>query len=290
MATTSAGSAARLQIARSLVALRDRAGLSQGELAKRAGCSRQTVSRYETWQERARLTVPMIRSLAGACGATPKEAEALADLVRAQDEGWWVDDPAIPEWMDPLVSFEDAATYVDIYANALVPGLLQTPAYALASYQASQVRAVQEEIDRRVEARIRRQDILTRADLHLWAILTESVLRCLVGNPQVMAEQLAHLEEMAARPNVTIQVLPHSAGASAAGSSGHFMMVGRDDERDPLNSMAVVYLELATRGFYFDDPDDLGAYKLTTTYLRSQAQDATVTLDTLAAVRQEYSR
>ncbi|MFE5847490.1 helix-turn-helix domain-containing protein [Streptomyces niveus] len=290
MATTSAGSAARLQIARSLVALRERAGLSQGDLAKQAGCSRQTASRYETWQERSRLTVPMIRSLAGACAATAEEIEALADLVRAQDEGWWVDDPAIPEWMDPLVSFETAATYVDIYANALVPGLLQTPAYALASYSASEVRAVQEEIDRRVEARMRRQNTLTRTDLHLWAILTESVLRCEVGGPAVMAEQIAHLEEMAARPNVTIQVLPHDAGASAAGSSGHFSIVGRDDERDPLNSMAVTYLELATRGLYLDDPDDLHAYKLTHVYLRSQAQDTTRSLETLTAVRQEFSK
>ncbi|MEV8396733.1 helix-turn-helix domain-containing protein [Streptomyces niveus] len=290
MATTSAGSAARLQIARSLIALRERAGLSQAELAKEAGCSRQTVSRYETWQERSRLTVPMIRSLARACDATEEETEALVDLVRAQDEGWWVDDPAIPEWMDPLVSFETAANRVDVYANTMVPGLLQTPAYALASYEASQARAVQEEIDRRVESRMRRQNILHRPDLHLWAVITESVLRCEVGGADVMIEQIKHLEGMAGRPNVTIQVLPYSAGASAAGSSGHFMVVARDDERNPLNRMSVVYLELATRGLYLDDPDDLEAYKLTTAYLRSQARDASLSREILAAVRQEYLR
>ncbi|MFJ2112413.1 helix-turn-helix domain-containing protein [Streptomyces sp. NPDC087850] len=290
MPTTSAGSAARLQIARSLISLRERAGLSQGNVAAKAGCSRQSVSRYETWQERNRLTVPMIRALAAACEATEQERETLAELVRAQDEGWWVDDPAIPEWMDPLVSFEDAAEYYHTYANALIPGILQTPAYALATHEASHVRVEQGEIERKVAIRMRRQSILGRDDLHLWAVLTESVLRCTVGSAAVMAEQIAHLEEMSARRNIDIQVLPHSFGASAAGSGGHFSVMGRDDERDSLNSMAVVYLEMHTRGLYLDDPSDLHAYKLTHSYLRSQAHNTAASLLMLAAARQEYSR
>ncbi|WP_030544459.1 helix-turn-helix transcriptional regulator [Streptomyces albus] len=289
MATTSAGSAARLQIAQSLAALRQRAGLTLTDVAERVGCSKSTVGRYETWQERARLTVPMVRGIAEACGATEAEREALAELVRGQGEGWWVGDPAIPEWMDPLVGFETAAEYVHAYANILVPGLLQTRTYALATHQASDVRADQDEIERKVAARMRRQDILERENLHLWAILTESVLRTVVGGEAVMAEQMAHLEEMSQRPNIDIQVLPYSSGASAAGSGGHFLILGRDDERRPLHSMSVVYLEMHTRGLYLDDPDDLQAYKLAHAYLRSQAADPKASRKMLAAARQEFS-
>lgn len=290
MATSSAGSAARLQIAQALISLRERAGMTLAEVAAKADCSKSTVGRYEQWQERARLTVPMIRTIADACQATRQEREALADLVRAQGEGWWVDDPAIPAWMDPLISFENAAEYIHAYANGLVPGLLQTPAYALATHQASEVRTDPGEIERKVQARMRRQDILNRADLHLWVILTEGVLRCVVGGRKVMAEQLAHLETLARRPNVDLQVLPYTAGASAAGSGGHFLVLGRDDERRPLNTMAVVYLEMHTRGLYLDDPGDLRSYKLAHDYLRSQALDTSASADMLTTARQEYSR
>jgi hypothetical protein len=85
-----------------------------------------------------------------------------------------------------------------------------------------------------------------------------------------------------------VQVLPFTAGAHAAGA-GHFVVLGRDDEREPLNSMAVVYIEMRRRGLYLDDPEDVGAYKLTFDYLRSQAADATASLRLITEARQELS-
>lgn len=141
-----------------------------------------------------------------------------------------------------------------------------------------------------VDARIQRQEILKRTPpLHLWAVLDEAVIRRIVGDATVMVEQLDHLQVMAQRPNIDIQLLPFSAGAHAAGAS-HFVVLGRDDERNPLNSMAVVYIEMRRRGLYLDDADDVRSYKLTFDYLRSQAADAAATVDLLAAARQEFSR
>lgn len=287
----SAGPAGRMQIARGLRALRTRAGLTQSEVAKRAGVSVGTVNRYETWQDRAKLRVPTVSALADTCGASLRERNALVELVRNQQNGWWMDHPAVPEVMDPLMSFENVAEYEHVYANALVPGLLQTPSYALALHQAQDVRAEADVIEHKVDARIKRQAILERSPaLHLWVVLDDAVLRRPVGGNDVMSEQIEHLCAMAQRPNVDIQVLQFSAGAHAAGSGGHFVILGRDDEGDPLNGMNVVYLELHKRGLYLDAPSEVQSYKLMFDYLRSQAADTSVSLDLLAAARQELPR
>lgn len=279
-----------MQIARGLKSLRARASLTQAELASRAGVSVGTVNRYETWQDRASLRVPTMRSIADACDATSDERDALVELVRNQKSGWWMDHPAIPSFMDPLVSFEDVAEFEHVYANALVPGLLQTQRYALALHQASDLRAPADVVESNVAARIKRQDILQRTPaLHLWVVLDEAVLRRTVGPAEVMAEQIDHLYVMAQRPTVDIQVLPFTAGAHAAGSGGHFVMLGRDDEADPHNAMRVVYLELHRRGVYLDAPDDVQAYKLMFDYLRSQAANTSASLGLLAAARQELT-
>lgn len=108
-----------------------------------------------------------------------------------------------------------------------------------------------------------------------------------------MAEQMAHLHEMAQVPNIDIQVLPFTAGAHAAGT-GHFVILGRDDERNPLNihgrgllRMAVVYIEMRRRGLYLDKAEDVESYELTFDYLRSQAADPSASLRLLATIRQE---
>ncbi|MFF0671841.1 helix-turn-helix domain-containing protein [Streptomyces tendae] len=289
MSATQTGPAGRMQIARGLTSLRERCGLTQTQVAARAGVSTTTVSRYEAWQDRARIRWATVKALADACDATPQERDALVAVAKSQADGWWVGNNAVPEWLDPLVSFEHQAAYEHVFANTVIPGLLQTREYALAIHQAREVRSSNENIERMVEARIQRQAILMRNPaLHLWVVLDEAVLRRTVGNTDVMDQQLKHLHETAESPNVDIQILPFSAGAHAAGA-GHFVILGRDDEREPLNSMAVVYIEMRRRGVYLDDAEDVSAYKLTFDYLRSQAADVTLSSRLVARARQETS-
>ncbi|WP_328506986.1 helix-turn-helix domain-containing protein [Streptomyces sp. NBC_00391] len=290
MTATQTGPAGRMQIARGLISLRERLGLTQTQVAERAGVSTTTVSRYEAWQDRARIRWATVKALADACEATTQEREALVKIARSQTDGWWVGNNAIPEWMDPLVSFEHAAAYEHVFANTVVPGLLQTREYALAIHQAREVRSSNEAIERMVDARVKRQESLHREHhapaLHLWVVLDEAVLHRTVGDAQIMARQLTHLHEAAQSPNVDIQILPFRAGAHAAGA-GHFVILGKNDEREPLNSMAVVYIELRRRGLYLDSPEDVGAYKLTFDYLRSQAADTAASLRLIDRARQE---
>lgn len=289
MTATLTGPAGRMQIARGLIALRERCGLTQSQVAERAGVSKATVSRYEMWQDRARIRWVTVKAIADACDASESERNVLVAAARTQADGWWVGNSAVPEWMDPLVSFEHEAEYEHLYANTVIPGLLQTREYALAIHQAREVRSPNEAIEQMVDARIQRQGILCRKPpLHLWAVVDEAVIRRTIGDSAVMARQLDHLYELAQSPTVEIQILPFSAGAHAAGA-GHFVILGRNDERNPLNSMAVVYIEMRRRGLYLDDAEDVAAYKLTFDYLRSQAADTSASLRLLATARQELS-
>ncbi|MFC9230584.1 DUF5753 domain-containing protein [Streptomyces decoyicus] len=130
------------------------------------------------------------------------------------------------------MSFEHEAEHEHLYANTVIPGLLQTREYALAIHQAREVRSPNDVIEQMVDARIQRQGILRREPpLHLWAVLDEAVIRRTVGNSAVMAQQLEHLYQMTQSPTVEIQILPFSAGAHAAGA-GQFVILGRYDERN----------------------------------------------------------
>lgn len=282
------GAAGRMLIARGLHALLTRSGQTQSAVAKTAGVSVGTVARYLGWQDRARLRVPTMRAIAEACGATDAERDGLVQLVTDQGAGWWMDDPAVPEVLDPLVSFERYAAYEHVWASQLVPGLLQTPEYALALHQSSQPRADADTIRARVDARMRRQDVL--GDLHLWVVLKESILRDLIGGPKVMADQLGHLIDASREPHITLQVLPRHVGHVAGTGGGPFVILGREDTPDPMATMAVVYLELHRRGLYLDDTKDVGEYKIMFDHLRSEAENADRSRTLMDEARQEHAQ
>ena len=94
-----------------------------------------------------------------------------------------------------------------------MPGLLQTEDYARAIFR-TRFRITSDEIDERVAARLKRQEILTRDEpAALWVILDEWVLRRPVGGRHVMLEQVNRLIEAARQPHVVIEVIPASVGA-----------------------------------------------------------------------------
>ncbi|MBV9023724.1 MAG: helix-turn-helix transcriptional regulator [Streptomycetaceae bacterium] len=270
-----------MQIARGLSELRERAQLTQEEVAKRAGLSAGTVNRYENWSTTARLKPSTVKLLAGACGATAAEVETLVQLAGDASAGWWVGNDAVPSWLNPLVSLEHEAAYENVFAPSVVPGLLQTRSYAMAIHQAQEVREDPAEIERMVDARIQRQGILDRRPpFHLWAVLDEAVLRRIVGDAAVMAEQIDHLRDMADRPNVDIQVLPFSAGAHAA-VLGQFVTLGTDE-------LSAVYVEMRGGGMYLDKRPDVERYRLAWDYVRSQAANTSASLAMLTAALKEY--
>lgn len=274
----------RLQIARGLAELRTRAGLTLEDVAKAAGYGKSSVQRYEDWTAKAKPKARTVRLLAEAAGGTPAEVAALVQLAESLTDGWWAVGGAVPEWLHPLVSLEHEAEEEAAFAPSVVPGLLQTREYAMAIHLGQEVRQPLDVVTRLVDARIKRQEVLTRdTPLHLWAVLAEGALKCQVGDRAVMAAQLDHLIEQAQRPNVDIQVLPFAVGAHAAAGTGHFVTISS-------GGITSAYAELLGGGLYMDTAEAVRPYTTAMDYLRSQAAGTAASLKIMNEYRKEYAR
>ncbi|MEV7965548.1 DUF5753 domain-containing protein [Sphaerisporangium sp. NPDC088356] len=206
-----------------------------------------------------RPDVSNVRLLLDLYGVTDAQVrEAVLNLARhSREKGWW--QSYKDAFGSSLPGFEADATQIRTYEVAFVAGLLQTAGYATAIFRAGQVlEAGEAAVTRRVEGRLARQQILAREDPpHLWAVIDEAALLKLVGGPAVMAEQLRHIVEMAKRPNITIQVLPNSAGAHTAMACG-FVILDFAGDLDP----SIVYLETPTDNLFLERPGEIQAYTL----------------------------
>ena len=245
---------------------REAAGLTGEQVAEQMGWSVAKVYRIEG--DKVRVLPRDAQRLLKLYGIGGEQAEAVMELARAaRAKDWWHQySGAIPEWFQFYVGLEAAASAMQEYCAELVTGLLQTEAYARA-VMAAAARSDTGEMDRQVAVRLERQKRLTAPDApSLWVVLDEAVLRRQVGGPAVMAAQLAHIGQMAAQPNVTVQVLPFTAGAHPA-MLGSFTLMQFPDPADK----DVVYLEAETGALYLEKPQDVRRYSLMIDYLRAQA-------------------
>ncbi|NGO86506.1 helix-turn-helix transcriptional regulator [Streptomyces sp. 196(2019)] len=258
----------RRQLGADLRRLRERKGLTLEEAGALVGISKATLSRYE--RKEGTVKWPAVDALCREYGASDAERSALVELAKgARIQGWWrsLTDP-VPESMNLMLTLEDEAVSEDHYACMYVPGLLQTRAYAEAVHRASEVRCTEQEISHMVGIRMKRQELLERAQPpHLWAVIDEAVVRRAVGGRHVMRDQLSHLLEQAERPHITVQVLPFSAGAHAA-AAGSFVILG-----GPAPGLDVAYVDTIGGGIFMEKPTQIARYKLAFQYLHAQALD-----------------
>ncbi|MFI8927832.1 helix-turn-helix domain-containing protein [Streptomyces sp. NPDC053474] len=272
----------RRQLGVTLRKLRARKGLTLEEAGLRVGVSKATVSRYETREGPVKWLV--VEGLCRAYGASEAERNALVNLAKdAKRQGWWssVAD-SIPESMNLLLTLEDEAAREDHFACVYVPGLLQTRAYSTALQQANEVRLASAEIERLVDIRMRRQEILSRAEPpHLWAILDESVIRRVVGSPAIMREQLSQLLDANESARITLQILPFAKGAHGA-ALGSFVIIGGAEP-----SLDVVYVDYHTGSLFLEKEEELKRYRLAFDYLRAQALDMEASSALIQRVRKE---
>ncbi|MDQ0748738.1 transcriptional regulator with XRE-family HTH domain [Streptomyces africanus] len=258
----------RRQLGATMRKLRSRTGLTLEEAGRLVGVSKATVSRYETTAGPVKWIV--VDALCREYGATDAERRAVVNLAKsAKEQGWWSSfADSIPESMNLLLTLEDEAVRENHFCCVYVPGLLQTRDYSTALQKANEVPLESAEIERLVDIRMKRQEILTRPKpLHLWAILDESVIRRVVGSPAVMREQLDRLLEANESPHITLQVLPFSKGAHAA-ALGSFVIIG-----GPEPALDVVYVDFHTGSLFLEKEEELERYRLAFEYLRAQALD-----------------
>jgi hypothetical protein len=258
--------ALRIAVGGQLRKLREKSGITREAAGEHIRGSHAKISRLELG--RTGFKERDIRDLLTLYGVTdPEEREAFLDLVRkANQPGWWHRySDLLPPWFETYLGLEHAAKSIRTYEGTLVPGLLQTEAYARAV-----VALGHRNVDtaRRVELRKRRQEILTRSGgPTLWAVLDEAVLHRPIGGIDVLRAQLGHLVDVSAQPNVTIQVLPFSAGGHAAVGSSFTMLRFAEPELPD-----IVYLEQLTSALYLDKQQELETYRQVMDRLSVQAE------------------
>jgi len=275
----------RMILGRQLQALREKAGLTHQQAADAIYASEWTIRRIEAGK--GALKPLNIKSLLVAYGVTDvREIDAFLGLARdASRPGWWHNySDILPEWFKIAVGLEESASLIRAYQPQVVPGLLQTQAYARAITAASFPSEPEEDTERRIALRLARQGLLARpAPPEYWVVMEETVLRRPIGGADVMRGQLSHLIEAAARPNITLQVLPFSAGWHPA-MYGMFNIYRFPDDEMP----DVVYGEELTSSFYLNKPDETGKYTEALDRMAAQAATPDQTITILRKILKEH--
>ncbi len=259
----------RIALGGQLRRLRQDRGITPETAADTIRASHAKISRLE--RGRVSFKERDIADLLTLYGVTdPDEREAFLSLARqANSPGWWHQySDLLPNWFETYLGLEQSAAVIRTYQAQFVPGLLQTADYARAVIRLVHDHEPQEEIDRRVELRMRRQQILDQPNPPtVWVVIDESALRRPIGGVPVMRAQIEHLITATKRPNVTLQLLPYDVGGHAA-AGGPFTIV-RFPEADLPD---VVYLEQLTSALYLDKRPDLDRYKAVMEQISVQAE------------------
>jgi transcriptional regulator with XRE-family HTH domain len=258
----------RMRLGSKLRHLREAAGITPDEAGFEIRASRSKISRLENG--RVRLKNRDVTDLLTLYGVTDEgvRSKFLALVMQSNGRDWWGEyGDILPGWFETYLGLEAAAATIRTFEVQFVHGLFQTADYARAVTRLGRKAAPDDEVERWVGLRLRRQELFSRPDPpKVWSVMDEAVLRRPVGGAGVMRAQFLHLIEAAALPHVTLQVIPFAGGAHA-GESGSFTVL-RFEERDLPD---VVYLEQLTNAVYLEQRSDVERYLEVVDEISSQA-------------------
>jgi len=255
------------RLAAELRRLRTTAELSREDVSERTGINNATLYRIET--ARTRPQHRTLLALLQLYDVDDQQRQHLITLAKESAKQGWLQPyhDELPEEYTAYISFEAEAENVRNYESLFIPGLLQTERYARAVIRGVLPTASQQQVEDLVHVRIERQRVLTKDNpLKLWAIVDEAALRRLVGGVETMREQLQHLLQIAAEPNVTVQVIAYSAGAHP-GMPGSFVLMGFPD---PLDT-DLVYIDSMAGDLFLESAADISRYSAIFDHLRAIA-------------------
>lgn len=273
--------ALRIALGAHLRRLREASHLTPAQAGEAIRATHSKISRLERGRSAAKQRD--VADLLTLYGVTDEaEREQVLSLARqASTPGWWQQyNDILPRWFELYVGLERAASIIRTFEVQFVHGLLQTEDYARAVILIANARAPAQEIDRRVSVRMKRQQLLTQPGApELWTVLDEAVLRRPPGGAAVMRAQLAHLLQMTALPNLTLQIIPFDVGPHAA-AGGPFTIL-RFPEPDLPD---LVYLEQLDSATYLDGPDQVAQYLSVMNEICVQALSKAASKDMLATL------
>ncbi|MFD3874874.1 Scr1 family TA system antitoxin-like transcriptional regulator [Streptomyces sp. NPDC058623] len=239
-------------------------GLTQKEFGKLVGLQEETIASIEQGR---RPLMPDVAELMDRVLGLPGILTVAALKMPQID--------VIPPWAEPLMNLEKTAQAISSYENQVMPGLLQTPAYAEAVFRSRLPLFSADEITAQTSARIDRHSSLRRTQPILASfVIWEPVLRCPVGGRAVLNEQLRHLATCSHLPGVTVQVLPLDQGTHPA-LDGPFVLLETAEHQH------IAYLETHRGSLVVSDLDEVSILTSKYAMLRTQALNPQETRDLL---------
>jgi transcriptional regulator with XRE-family HTH domain len=273
----------RRRLGTELRRLRESSGVTIEFVAERLECSSSKISRIETGHIGA--SPRDVRDLLAIYGIDGATADELVQVAReARQKGWWHAYGSV--LTGAYVGLEAAARRIKTFEGLVVPGLLQIPDYALTVIRAGRPDSTEQELERRLEVRSRRQSLLSQDDpVELRVVMDEAVFHRVVGGVSVMARQLDHLVAMSELPHVTVQMMPFEAGAHA-GMDGAFVILEYEDAGYP----DVVMAENAAGGLFLEKDHEIARYRSLFDLIKSSALSPAATVDRIAAQAKELKQ
>ena len=258
--------------------LRNLQGMTVDEVAEKLLCSATKISRAETGARR-----PSLRDVRDLCllyNVSAEETAELMELAReARQQGWWTTYTDLR--ISHLIGLEQEATSITCFDMYFVPALLQTEDYATAIIEGILPKIDPEILRQRVEARMRRQQILEQPSRPRYrALLDEAALHRQVGGAAAMKDQLSKILQRVQEEKATVQVIPFGAGAyHAMDSNLQFLEFGDS----PLPG--VVFVEGLVSELYLENPAELARYAQSIEDIRDTALSPRDSVDLIRQIR-----
>ncbi len=258
-------------------------GLTVENVANELLCSATKISRLETGARR-----PSLRDVRDLCALYELDETTSAELMslaqEAREQGWWSKYEDLN--LDPYIGLEQEAVAITCYSMSYIPGLLQTAGYADGVIKTIAPKMEARIAGQRVEARMRRQQVLEKANPPRYdVLLDEAVMHRAVAGPGVMAAQLDRVLEVMRLGSATVQVIPFSAGAYAA-LEGYFSLLEFAEDSD-LRPM--VFVEGLSTNLYLERDADVARYRETIEYLRDRALNLRRSAELITRIRDNYA-
>jgi len=255
-------------------------GMTAEDAAQALMVSPTKISRLETGARG--VNARDVRDLCGIYGVSDDERERLMTLARqSREPSWWQQDDT--EYTT-FIDLEAGAASIAEYKADVVPGLLQTQAYARAMIEATLPDPSEDRVAQLTTSREERQRLLTgEPGVQLWTVLDEAVVRRVVGSRVIMREQLSVLVERAALPNVDIQLIPFEMGAHAAMNSTFEILHFEEAAPD------VVYVEGLLGQHYLEGTKELTRYRRVFDQLRAIALGPRDSMARLKEIAQNFA-
>ncbi|MCU1642975.1 MAG: helix-turn-helix protein [Nocardia sp.] len=285
----------RRQLGRFLRERREAAGFTISEAAKLVDLSRAVLQRIETGQIQ-KVRRQDVAALCSVYDVGGGETQAAVDLAaQARAKSWHhVYGGLYGTAFNMYVGLEAAARRLTTCHDQHIPGLLQTADYARAIIDAFPSFTNPEEIDRRVEHRLKRQALITRRTnpVELDVLLHASVLYRMIGGPETMAVALRQLAEVSKRPNIAIRIQPFRAGLTWGIPHGSFIILdfGRTARNEPVEPPVVFIEGGAAQDVYLEKPEEIRLYSELAAAIRGTCLGEVESRNLLRQVAKEYER